>query len=85
MSDFAFLERTTDEPARRRQHVEDIRREYFKGKLKHIADDTEKAVDYCRDLIRAGSDVKDELAELETTARGLLLVALLLKRECANG
>lgn len=69
----------------RAQHTEDIRREYFKHKLKMIADDVERAEDYCRELIRTGADVSEELKELEATGRALVLVAMLLKRESANG
>ena len=65
----------------RRQRMTDIRREGFARKLAHIAADADGAVDYCRDLIRSGATVTDELNELETYARALLLVALLLKRE----
>lgn len=80
MSDFAFLDRPL--PTRsRKQHMEDIRRDAFKKRLLLIADNSEEATDHCRDMIRAGSDVTEELNELETTARGLLLLALLLKRE----
>lgn len=80
MSDFAFLEEPA--PVRsRQQHTEDVRRESFKHALKTLANDAERAVEYCRDLMRSGADVSDELDELETTARGLLLVALLLRRE----
>ena len=60
-------------------------REGLKRKLKYIANDTERAVDYVRVLMRSGVDVTDELKELETTANGLLLVAMLLKRERNNG
>ena len=83
MTDFSFLlkdDRVTA-AARRRQQIEDIRRESLKHKLKHIANDTEQAVDYCRDLIASGADVSDELKELEQTGYGLALVALMLKRE----
>lgn len=86
MSVFSFLTAPEPDPvARRRKHIEEIRREYFKGKLQHIADDTEAASDYCRDLIRSGADVTEELNELTCTANGLLLVAALLKRESENG
>lgn len=68
-------------PRTRLAHHRDILRECLKHKLKHIANDTEKATDYCRDLIRSGGDVTEELKELECTANGLLLVVLLLKRE----
>ena len=64
-----------------RQHRHDVFREGLRHKLKDIADDTEKATDYCRCLIKAGADVSMELDELESTARGLLLVARLMKRE----
>lgn len=72
---------TLERIAARRNHVEELRREFFRERLKMIATDTEQAVDYCRDLILSGADTSEELTELETTARGLLLVALLLKRE----
>lgn len=64
-----------------RERYEAIQREGLKTKLKHIADDTEAATDYCRRLIRAGADVSEELKELETTGNGLALVAGLLKLE----
>lgn len=72
-------------PSRTRaQHTEDVRREYFKNKLKMIANDVERAQDYCRELIRTGADVSEELKELEATGHALVLVALLLKREASN-
>ena len=83
MSDINFITDGTVErivaPRSIKQHVEDIRRECLKSKLKHLADDCEVAQDYCRDLMRSGADVSEELSELETTARGLLFVVLLLK------
>ena len=88
MSEFGFLERI-DRKQSDRLRIEDLHREGFKLKLKHIANDTERAVDYCNDLIRSGADVSDELKELETTANGLLLTAGLLRlriqRERNNG
>lgn len=82
MSDFAFLNRDPiDRIAQRRQHMEDIRRDAFKRKIKLIGDDCEEAQEHCRALIRAGSDVSEEIDELLTTARAVLLVALILKRE----
>ena len=69
----------------RAQHMEDIRREYFKRKLSQIADQTEQATDYCRELMRSGADVSEELKELEATGHALVLVALLMKRESNNG
>ena len=79
---FSFLDKPDADPvARRRQHIEEIRRESFRHKLKHVANDSEQAVDYCRDLIRSGADVSEELDELICAANGLLLVAALLKRE----
>src|SRR5690348_12930446 len=57
------------------EHHQDILRSCLKHKLKHIANDTERAVDYCRGLIRAGGDATDELKELECAGNGLLLVA----------
>jgi hypothetical protein len=62
MSDFAFLNRDPiDRIAQRRQHMEDIRRDAFKRKLKLIGDDCEEATEHCRVLIRAGSDVSEEI------------------------
>ena len=80
MSDFAFLD-TPPKQRTRQEHYNDIQRESLKRKLKHIADDSEQAVVYCRSLIRGGADVSEELDELTCTANGLLLVAALLKRE----
>lgn len=86
MSDVNFVsDGTLDRILARRQHLSDVLREGFRQKLTHIADDCEKATDYCRNLMKAGGDVSDELDELETTARALLLVALILKRENTNG
>lgn len=85
MSEFAFLNRNIERIRADKQRMEEIRRDGLKRKLKHLSDDCEQAQDYCRDLIRSGADVSEELNEMETTARGLLLVALLLKREGANG
>lgn len=86
MSDFAFLDRDPiDRIAARRKHLAEVLREGLKRKLSHVADDCEKATDYCRDLMKTHEDVSEELDELETTARALLLVALILKRENANG
>ena len=79
MSDFAFLEKPA--PVRsRQQQVNDLRREFFKTKLKGIANYVEQAEDYCRDLINAGADVTEELNELEATGTALALVARLLRK-----
>ena len=72
---------TLDRICAQRQHRHDVFRESLRNKLKDIAADTEKATDYCRCLVKAGADVSIELDELESTARGLLLVAWLMKRE----
>ena len=61
--------------------ITDIQREAFRRKLKHIADDTEQATDYCRRLMREGADVSEELKELAQTGNGLALVAGILKLE----
>ena len=83
MSNLAFVTNGTldTQPRSRRQHMADIRRECFRHKLKHLDDDCENAVDFCRELMQSGEDVSEELEQLETAARGLLLVAGLLKRE----
>lgn len=65
----------------RRRTILDIRREGFRIKLKHINADSESMVDYCRDLKRSGADVSEELKELEGIGNGLLLLAMILKRE----
>ena len=67
------------------KHRQDMMREFFKRRLKHIADDCEKAQDYCRELIRSGADVSEELKEMESVGYSLALVAMLLKREASNG
>jgi hypothetical protein len=85
MSDFAFLDKEIDRAARDRQRMADIQRDGFRRKLLHLANDSERAQDYCRALIRAGADVSDELKDMETTARALLLVAMILKRETNRG
>jgi hypothetical protein len=78
-----FVTDGTIERVLRTQHAHyvDVLREGFKRKLDHIANDCEKMTDYCRDLMKAGGDVSEELKEAETTANALLLVVLLLKRE----
>ena len=82
---FNFLTNGTldraDPIEQRRRHMAEIRREGFRQKIKHIADDTEQAVDYCRDLMRSGADVTEELKKMQVTANGLMLVAALLQRE----
>ncbi len=70
---------TIDRIAQRRQHMEDIRRDAFKRRLKAIADEVEEANAHCRALICSGADVSKELLELETIANGLLLVAGILR------
>jgi hypothetical protein len=73
----------------RRQHMADIRRECFGHKLKHLRDDSEKAVDFVRDLMRADEAVTSELNQLETAACELLLVIgvlrLQIEREGTDG
>lgn len=82
MNQFAWLEKPI--PVRsQKQHYEDVLRECCKHKLKHLADDSEQLQDRCRDLIRSGADVTEELKELTGIGNALLLVALLLKREQA--
>ena len=75
------------EPRSRTQHMEDIRRECFRHKIKHLSDDAECAADFCRDLMQSGADVTEELNELQIAANGLMLVAALLNREAekSNG
>lgn len=88
MSDFAFIDnppREIDRIAQRKQHYAALYRDALKRQLKLVADHCEEAQDHCRQLIRANEDVSEELDELETTARALLLVALILKRETVNG
>ncbi len=82
MSDLNFVsDGTIDRIAQRKQHMEDIRRDAFRRRLKAIADECEEAMDHCRALIRAGSDVSEELKELDETGAGLQLVAKLFKLE----
>jgi len=63
----------------RRQQMADIRRECFGHKLKHLRDDSEKAVDFINDLMRSGEDVTSELCCLETAACELMLVVGVLR------
>lgn len=82
MSDVNFVtDGTIERVCSRQQQYQDILRESFRQQLKHVANDVEKATDYCRHMKLVGADVTEELKELETTAHGLLLVAGLLKLE----
>jgi hypothetical protein len=76
-------------PRSRKEHMADIRRECFGHKLKHLKDDSEKAVDFVRDLMRADEAVTSELNQLETAACELMLVVgvlrLQIERERNNG
>jgi hypothetical protein len=76
-------------PRSRKQHMADIRRQCFKHKLDHLNDDSEAAVDFVRDLMRADEAVTLELKQLETAANELLLVIgvlrLQIERESNNG
>lgn len=87
MSDFAFLDRdqAIDAIAARRERYESVLREGFANKAKWLQNDVEQLQDYTRNLMRAGFDATEELNELETFANGLMLVALLLKREASKG
>jgi hypothetical protein len=67
----------------RRRCIEQ-RLEHFSRKIANVADETERAVDDCRYLIREAVDVTEELKELECTANGLLLVVALLRREAGG-
>lgn len=60
----------------------DAQRESFRQSIKHLHNRAEATLDYAGKMIRAKSDVSEELDELETLARGLLLSVLLWKREC---
>jgi hypothetical protein len=87
----ALIISTFDPPPTRsrRQHMADIRRECFEHKIKHLIDDSEKAVDFVRDLMRSGEDVTSELNRLEIAACELKLVVgvlqLQIERESNNG
>lgn len=87
MSDLAFVDDLDTIITRHVRSVEEIYREGLKRNLSHATDNAERAQEYCMRLIREGADVSDEIKEMEQTARGALLVVLLLKRQArkANG
>ena len=89
MNDFAFLDNMPSAHdqwvERLKKHEDDTRREFFKRRLQHIADDCEKAQEHCRALMKAGADVTEELKEMESIGYAMSLVAMLLKREQSNG
>lgn len=71
-----------DPPQRTRaQHTEDVRREGLRQKIKHMQNNAERAHEYLIDMTRAGSDVTEELQELDIFANGLLLIIALRRRE----
>jgi hypothetical protein len=85
MSIVIVTDRSIERIADQRAHRERVLREGLKNKAKWLQNDAEQITDYCRDLIRGGHDVAEELEELETFARGLTLAVLLLKREASRG
>lgn len=81
--DQALLDERAARSQRQRAHHQHVLRECFKHKLKHIADDTEAMTDYCREMIRAGYDVSEELEHAETIIKAELLAVKVLQRERA--
>lgn len=81
MSVITVIDRSAERIAAQREHRQQILRECFANKAKWLQNDAEQALDYCRDLIRAGQDASEELQELETFACGMTLTVALLKRE----
>jgi hypothetical protein len=66
-------------PRSRKQHMADIRQTECFRYIGHLHDDSEKAIDYVRDMMRAGDDVTSELNQLETAACELMLVVGVLR------
>lgn len=83
MSDLSFVDRIkTFEPQRDwREHNRDVLREAFRRKVERIQNTCDEAVDYARDLMKAGGDIEDELKQLEQYGHSLVIVAALLRRE----
>lgn len=82
MSDINFItDGAVERVCARRRHDGEVLREGFAQKAKHLQDDAERSLDYCRDMVRGRYDVTDELQELEAFANGLLLAVLLLKHQ----
>lgn len=78
--DLSFVDRLPELFARR-QHYRDVVREFLRSHIERIQDDVDSAVDRTRDLIKAGGDPTEELNQLDEYAKGLELVAALLRRE----
>ena len=82
MSDFAFLESPTfDRIVAQRSHREEVLRECFRHSVERIHKDNETLVDYCRCLLRAGLDAREELKEAWGLINAELLVIEMMKRE----
>ena len=73
------IERIRAQRARR----EEILRECFKHDLKLAFDYAEAAMDHCRDMIRAGFETKEELAEARVTLEAFLVAVMAMQRESA--
>jgi len=68
----------------RLDRYEQIRREGLRLKMKHMHNDAERALEYARDMHRAGNDIAEELKEFVAFANSLLLVVGLLERNGGN-
>lgn len=83
MSDFAFLD--SPPPKRSQQeHYRDVLRECLKRKIDDIDHDFAEAQRYCRDLIRAGGDVTEEVKAIIADGYSMALVGQFLQREAKD-